>query len=373
MRKARKGLLASAIAICAILAAAADGMAQPLSAKAGEQEVPPELIANVEKALDPITVEGLKSTRENLIRYVWKGTDPYKIRPSAVVDGVVTGNFALVAASDLKTIYVRYTGHLYGFVEYAGNSGASNCLAIWAQGHEGAPPNPPITQGAASYLMKRWARGCDVLIVPMPFRSESRIVIDTPKEGRVFVQRGMHDAMSLIDSPEFSAYRLFFDPLFAGLNWLEESGRRYKAITMAGVSGGGWMSTVYPAIDTRITESVSVAGSLPMFLKYLPTEGRFRDVGDWEQYYAPFYRIASYYELYLLSALGDGRRATLIYNYVDPCCYSGTRAAAFLPQLKRKAEQMRIDLQSMIDRSHDKHDISESAISAVMGGAEVAE
>ena len=368
MREARKGLLAAAIAICAIFAAVADGMAQPQSRKSHEQEVPPELVSNVEKTLDPISIESLKSARENLIRYIWKGMDPYKTKPSAVVDGVVTGNLALVVAADLKTIYVRYGERLSGFVEYARNIGPSPCLAIWAQGHEGIPPNPLMTQGGASYLTKQWARGCDVLVVPMPFRNETRIVIDTPKEGHVVVQQGMHDGMSLIDSPEFSAYRLFFDPLFAGLNWLEESGRRYRSITMAGVSGGGWMSVVYPAIDTRITEAVSVAGSLPMFLKYLPTEGRFRDIGDWEQHFAPFYRIASYYELYLLSALGDGRRQTLIYNYVDPCCYSGKRAMAFLPQLKRKAEQLRIHLQSMVDSSHDKHDISESAISAVMGG-----
>ena len=136
---------------------------------------------------------------------------------------------------------------------------------------------------------------------------------------------------------------------------------------MAGVSGGGWMSVVYPAIDARITEAISVAGSLPMALKLLPTEGRFRDIGDWEQNYAPFYQIASYYELYLLSALGDARRQTLVYNYVDPCCYSGSRAMAFLPQLERKASELHINLKGFIDRSHDKHDFSEAAISVMIG------
>src|SRR5205085_11077509 len=195
------------------------------------------------------------------------------------------------------------------------------------------------------------SRGCDLPIVPMPFRGESRIVVDTPNEGRVLVQQGMHDGLGLIDTPDFSAFRLFLDPPFAALNWLEESGRRYSRITMAGVSGGGWMSVVYPAIDVRITEAISVAGSLPMALKFLPTGGKFRDIGDWEQIYAPFYQVASYYELYLLSALGDGRRQTLVYNYVDPCCYSGSRAMAFLPQLERKANQLGINLKGFIDRS----------------------
>ena len=36
---------------------------------------------------------------------------------------------------------------------------------------------------------------------------------------------------------------------------------------MIGISGGGWTTTVYPAIDTRISESFSVAGSLPLSLR----------------------------------------------------------------------------------------------------------
>jgi hypothetical protein len=364
MRKPAELRLGLAIAVFVSVVAAADGIADPSSIKPAEHEVVPEL-PNLENVLRPLTAEGLTRTRQNLIRYVWKGLDPYKLKPSAVDSGARTGNIALVAAAaDAKTIYVNFGENLSAFVEYAKNESSASCLTIWAQGHEGAPPNPLILPGAISYLTKQWARGCDLLIVPMPLRGESSVVINTPKEGPVLVQRAVHDALALIDTPDFSAFRLFFDPLFAAMNWLEGNGRRYSKITMAGISGGGWMSVVYPAIDTRITEAISVAGSLPMALKFLPTEGRFRDIGDWEQNYAPFYQIASFYELYLLSALGDGRQQTLVYNYIDPCCYSGSRAMAFLPQLERKANELRIDLTGFIDRSHDKHDFSEAAISA---------
>ena len=125
------------------------------------------------------------------------------------------------------------------------------------------------------------------------------------------------------------------------------------------------MSVVYPAIDTRVQETISVAGSFPMFLKYYPTNGALRDIGDWEQHFAPFYQIASYYELYLLSADG-GRNQTLVYNVVDPCCFSGKRAVHFLPQLERKAQLLGIKLKSIIDDTSDQHDMSESAISQVL-------
>jgi hypothetical protein len=86
-------------------------------------------------------------------------------------------------------------------------------------------------------------------------------------------------------------------------------------------------------------------------------------VGDWEQTYAPFYQIADYFELYLLSALGRGRHQTLIYNAEDPCCFSGIRAMTFLPQLERKAKVLNVVVSSIIDNTQQKHDISEFAIS----------
>lgn len=334
----------------------------------GASELPQAVLAGVDQALAPITAETLRETRRELFRYIWKGADPYRLSPTAVVDGERTGNISRVVsdATARKTLGIDFPRGVNGFVEYAQNP-SGKCLAVWAQGHENAPPNPAILPGAVSYLKKRWMAGCDIIVVPMPFRPEGIATVQSRKEGVVHVPQPVHEAAALIDSPEFSGFRLFFDPLFAALNWLEENGRRYDAITMAGVSGGGWMSVVYPALDTRVREAISVAGSFPMFLRYYPTDGRLRDLGDWEQNFAPFYQIASYYELYLLSALG-GRAQTLIYNAFDPCCYSGTRAKLFLPQLERKASDLQVELRSIIDLTNDQHDISENVISKVLKG-----
>jgi hypothetical protein len=58
-----------------------------------------------------------------------------------------------------------------------------------------------------------------------------------------------------------NAIRLFLDPV-ASLNYLERSSGRdasphYRAFHMVGLSGGGWTTTVYAAVDTRIQESDS--------------------------------------------------------------------------------------------------------------------
>jgi hypothetical protein len=326
-------------------------------------EVPPEtFLFNVQAALAPITRDSLLKTRETLIQYIWKGLNPRELRPAKITAGARTGNMARVAPSaDVKTIDVNSSETLSGFTEFAQHEN-STCLAIWAQGHEGDPGNAPIMDGGASFLKQQWARGCDVVIVPMPFRAQGNISIDYGSKGRIWIGAN-HDAMALIDSPEFSAFRLFFDPLYATLNWLEDTGHHYSTISMAGVSGGGWMSVVYPALDDRVTVSISVAGSFPMYLRYLPTDNVFRDLGDWEATYAPFYHLADYFELYLLSALGQGRHQTLVYNAEDPCCYSASRALTFLPDLERKAKQLNIEVGSLIDKSQQKHDISEFAIS----------
>ena len=41
----------------------------------------------------------------------------------------------------------------------------------------------------------------------------------------------------------------------------------FKRYSMIGLSGGGWTTVVYAAIDERISDSFSVAGSIPFYLR----------------------------------------------------------------------------------------------------------
>jgi hypothetical protein len=102
-----------------------------------------------------------------------------------------------------------------------------------------------------------------------------------------------------------------------------------------------------------------------MYLRFLPTSGVFRDIGDWEQHYGPFYQIANYFELFLLGGIDKGRHQTLIYNSADPCCFSGYRAMTFWPKLERRSKEIGASLSGIIDSSHQSHDISEFAMQTI--------
>ena len=93
------------------------------------------------------------------------------------------------------------------------------------------------------------------------------------------------------------ALRYFVEPAYLTANYAFAQG--YEQLHMAGLSGGGWTTTVAAAIDKRITASFPIAGSVPCSLRLAPTKsnpvgywpnqrwtGTSRD-GDFEQSCAP--------------------------------------------------------------------------------------
>ena len=87
----------------------------------------------------------------------------------------------------------------------------------------------------------------------------------------------------------------------------------FDSYYMVGISGGGWTTTLYSAIDPRITQSYSIAGSLPLYLRSSP-----EDIGDYEQIVPSLYRIANYLDLYILDSYGENRKHVQIFNKYDP-------------------------------------------------------
>src|SRR5438445_13772028 len=105
---------------------------------------------------------------------------------------------------------------------------------------------------------------------------------------------------------------------------------------MSGISGGGWTTHLYAALDPRIKESFPVAGSLPSYLR-TGACGSF-ETGDYEQNPAVssivshFYNnIASYLDLYILASYGEGRKQIQILNQYDACCFAGIRYLTYEP------------------------------------------
>jgi len=117
-----------------------------------------------------------------------------------------------------------------------------------------------------------------------------------------------------------SPIRFFLEPVAASLNYLQTKSDadrfpEYHEFDMVGFSGGGWTTTVYAAIDPRITMSFPVAGTLPLYLR------TGSSAGDAEQTFANFYRIAGYPDLYVMGAYGASRKQVQVLNRRDSCCF----------------------------------------------------
>jgi hypothetical protein len=130
---------------------------------------------------------------------------------------------------------------------------------------------------------------------------------------------GGHDSMFQTNATG-NPMRFFVEPTAVSLNFLKETGRRgtgppYRAFHMVGLSGGGWTTTLYAAIDPTIQCSFSVAGTIPLYLR---SGG---SVGDREQFEPSFYRMAGYPDLYVLGAGERGRQQWQILVRRDDCCF----------------------------------------------------
>jgi hypothetical protein len=179
------------------------------------------------------------------------------------------------------------------------------------------------------------------------------------------VSHGELFALTVSGSP----LQFFLEPVAISLNALRP---RYKEVHMAGLSGGGWITTLYSAIDPGIRYSFPVAGTIPLYLRTGDS------VGDKEQYLEEFYRIAGYPDLYLLGASGPGRKQIQILNRQDDCCFgekqhkASTTGQAYEPAMRAYEKRVQEALGSSgrfrldIDDSAPRHMISPAAVQTML-------
>ena len=166
-----------------------------------------------------------------------------------------------------------------------------------------------------------------------------------------------HDQFNLLEKNKFNPMKLFTNPIQVNLNYLDKE-YDFKRYSIIGLSGGGWIGLVYSAIDDRISDSFSIASSLPFYLRV-----DARDVGDYEQTNVNLYKITNYLELYVLAAYGDDRKHIQIFNKNDPCCYSGIGYESYEFFIKDKLVELgKGSFQILIDDTHNEHKISDTML-----------
>jgi polygalacturonase len=149
--------------------------------------------------------------------------------------------------------------------------------------------------------------GFDVLAVYMPHVTDTGCSLDHC--------RVMNTPLGEGDHPATYGLRFFLEPEIVGLNYLLKH-YQYQNVNMIGLSGGGWTTNLLAAMDDRIKYSFSVAGSMPLYYRHAGS------MGDVEQFLPQLYRdIAGYPDLYVLGAIGKGRKQVQILNRYDDCCF----------------------------------------------------
>lgn len=335
--------------------------------------------AQISSLLPPETVSiqspfDIDDKRQQLIDYMW-GTSGWptaripNVVDSAFIDSQYTslkdslGNLLRIDRYTIKMPY-GFESYVYHFIPMRSNSK----LFIYHAGHgwgfqwedkvsnnDGVEPGFVIPE-----LIKE---GYAVLGFSMPLQGNNIPTEPVAGMGTIdwmpFGSGGHLQMFMYLENP----FSYFFDPLIIALNYVEDN-YEYERIYMTGLSGGGWTSVFYPALDTRIDFSFPVAGSVPLYLRV-----GFEGVGDVEQGYDynTFLGIANYTELYIMGSYGEGRGQLQINNRYDACCFYGTRDQYWVDSVKLAMDHLngygRYNF--FLDESHHQHTISKAALAEI--------
>ena len=211
------------------------------------------------------------------------------------------------------------------------NGEKADCLVVYSQGHGG---DPFRFQYHNVLRVKVLEQKCDVLSLSM-----LGLGLNIGASAFPAVLSDNNGWMSLnAEQAHFHEnYALFYDKNNPGLDPISLllSGnhaiisrvmREYSQVSMLGVSGGGWTTTLMSALIPEIQRSMSFAGSLPLFLRTFGS-----DRGDYEQVMPPLWRAYDYWHFYFLGQLDrngvENRRVTLVYGNKDKCCFRDPQAS----------------------------------------------
>jgi len=304
--------------------------------------------------------------RAELIRFIWgKSGLPTGKLPLKVKRGEVRPD-NLPNLERVDTLHIGMDAGVKGMSHlFLPKKGKRNRLAVLHLGHtdgctfnDNVPGEPDI--GMRRTISALLAEGFAVLGVYMPQV--------TPEDCR-----WEHDRLfrlNVVGSP----LKFFLEPTLVSLNHVRKNLPQYREFGMVGLSGGGWTTTLYAALDQRIRVSIPVAGSLPLYLCH---EGYGHDI---EQRLDSFYRLAGYPELYTLGVLGDGRRQVQVLNRHDDCCFGERQhdrrlsGMPFIPSVRdyeRRVQQVTAQpgfgsFRVFIDEKATGHMISDHAVRSVI-------
>ncbi len=259
----------------------------------------------------------IAARRQILIDFIW-GADGFPTGlPSHVEIDDLSPVQGMAGFARVDTLVITMGGGHTGYAHHFIPTQPTNRLVVVALGHipsfEDDPPFlPGLADGVERTVGTLLQKGYAVLVVYMIHTAQftTRLSVD---------DYSSHWLLFDNPPPTGSPLRYFLEPVAVALNYLKTCADRdgfpkYAQYDMVGLSGGGWLTTVYAALDPTILISIPVAGTLPLYLRS-PIEG------DPEQLHPPFYSLAGYPDLYVMGAQGVGRAQIQVLNRYDTAAF----------------------------------------------------
>ena len=304
-----------------------------------------------------------QTRQSELVSFIWGANGLPKEQPATVekaIDDKRYSDLENLRQIDRLTVNMEWgvTSIAYHFIPVQSN----NKLIIYHGGHDG---DFIVAKDLIAFFLKN---GFAVIGMSMPLEGlNGRPVVELERIGTV--QLTFHDQLKLLKMKSGHPVQLFLTPVAVVLNYAQSLG--YDSIFMTGVSGGGWTTTMYAALDPRITRSYPAAGTLPLHLRAdrqrTNTAQRPADWGDYEQTIPELQSIANYLDLYILGSLGEHRKQLQIINKNDPCCFSGEAFKAYEGAVNDRARTLGGGSFAVyLDTTNTKHSISAAGMNAIL-------
>ena len=305
MRGSRVGKVATAWVLLLVVAS----VAIPSLGQANRPSIPDDAPCGAVKdwQIRIHQASDVAAVRASLIQYIW-GTNPREPRVAADTGLTNVADIGPLAGAKIQKLTVTMEDDVKGYAYYIVPTNPISSLVVVHAGHQNGFNEGGGLEGIIQKLV---ATGFSVLAVYMPGFSP----FDKSGHARLYGR------------PNF--FHFFFDTTTYGLRYVrryvalhpkEFPFPSYKTYSMMGLSGGGWTTTLYAAIDPSISLSFPVAGSLPLSLR--DPKSSNCGGGDAEQYFAGLYKRYGYADLYILGSAGRGRKQVQILNANDSCCFA---------------------------------------------------
>ena len=315
---------------------------------------------NVSKLIHIKNNKDIFKLKNNLIDFIWNNNGfPDSKLPNSVdrnISNSLYSDFQNLQRIDQINILMENNVNSISYLFIPESS--NNKLIIYHQGHAG-----DFYKGKETiqfFLEQNYT----ILAFSMPLLGmNNQPIVEVPNIGTIKLTS--HEHLRFLESSNLSPIKFFIEPVTIALNYLDKT-YNFSSYDMIGISGGGWTVTLYSAIDDRISQTYSIAGSIPIYLRSI-AENR----GDYEQWLPELYQTVNYLDLYIMSSYGEDRKFIQIFNKYDSCCFSGEFYKTYENEIKESLFTLnKGHFDIFLDDTHKTHKISDNALEIIIQSME---